>query len=46
MAGEPEYPPDDQPEDGDDSVHEAADGTDKAPEPGAGLGEEVEEGEE
>jgi hypothetical protein len=28
---------------GDDTVHEPADGTDAPPEPGAGLGQEVEE---
>jgi len=30
--------------DGDDSVHTPGDGTEDPPEPGAGLGEEVEDG--
>jgi hypothetical protein len=32
--------------DGDDSIHAPGDGTEDPPEPGAGLGEEVEESDE
>jgi hypothetical protein len=39
---EPDEPPADD-EEGDDAVHVHGDGTEDPPEPGAGLGEEVEE---
>jgi hypothetical protein len=39
---QPDEPPADD-EEGDDAVHVHGDGTEDPPEPGAGLGEEVEE---
>ena len=44
QTDEPDPPEDEVPrEEGDDSVHTPGDGTEDPPEPGAGLGEEVEE---
>ena len=43
MADEPTEPDELPTDEGDDAVHKPGDGTEDPPEPGAGLGEEVEE---